>query len=277
MDRALQWTAEFEAKYSRFIPESVIGRINQNAGEAWVEIDEETERLFSLCHDLWFFTQGAFDPTALPVIQLWNWKVEPEKLPDEARVRQVKELVGWRKVQRKKGAIFLPAPGMCLDLGGIGKEYAVDIVMAIAAEHGIENVLVDFGHDVRVHGCPPARPAWHIGLEDPRKPGSCWAGVLVKNQAVASSGDYLRHFQRNGRRYGHIVDPRTGYPVYNDCRSVTVIAPTCTVAGILSTTAFILGSKAGLSLIEGYFGAEGSINTETARLQTSRFFEHVAS
>ncbi len=271
----VRWVADFEARYSRFIPESLIGRINENAGKTWIEVDEETDRILSLCHDLYFFTRGAFDPTALPLIKLWNWKANPPVIPTDTAIQSARELVGWSKVQRRKGAIFLPRAGMSIDLGGVGKEYAVDRVVQLAAEHGIQNVLVDFGQDVRVQGQPSGKGAWHIGLEDPLNPGKCWAGVAVKDKAVATSGDYLRHFQAQGRRYGHILDPRSGYPVDNGCRAVSVIAPTCTFAGILSTTAFILGPTEGLNLIGSYMGAEGCIITENNRYQTRRFHEYV--
>ena len=272
----LAWVAEFEARYSRFIPDSLVGRINAAAGEHWVEIDAETERLFSLCHELAFFTRGAFDPTALPLIRLWNWKANPPVLPSDDAIRAARELVGWNKVQRRPGGVFLPHAGMCLDLGGIGKEYAVDCVMKMALERGITDVLVDFGHDVRVHGAALDKKFWWIGLEDANQPGQCWTGVAVTDHAVATSGDYVRNFQINGRRYGHIIDPRTGYPVDNGCRAVSVIAPSCTIAGILSTTALIQGPQEGLRLIETHAGAEGSIITDTNRIYTRRFHEYAA-
>ena len=275
LDRLLDQVADFEAKYSRFLDASLISLINAAAGRHWVEVDEETDRIFALCSDLHFFTRGAFDPTALPLIRLWNWKANPPVLPDEQTVRAARELVGWNKVQRRRGAIFLPRPGMCLDLGGIGKEYAVDMAMTLAAQHCVENVLVDFGQDIRARGKPPGRPAWHVGLENPRSPGSCWASVAVTDHAVATSGDYLRHFIHQGHRYGHIIDPRTGYPVDNDCRAVTVVAPTCTIAGILTTTACVLGSKEGFHLINNYHGAAGAVVTETGNLITPRFHEHL--
>jgi thiamine biosynthesis lipoprotein len=164
---------------------------------------------------------------------------------------------------------------MCLDLGGIGKEYAVDRVLTLAASYGVRDVLVDFGQDMRALGRPPARAAWHIGLENPRSPGSCWGSVAAFNHAVASSGNYLRCFLHEGRRYGHIIDPRTGCPVDNRCLSVNVIAPTCTLAGILSTTAFILGPQDGYELINRTFGASGAIITETGTLITPRFYENL--
>ena len=272
---AIQWVAEFEARYSRYLPESRVSQINHAAGKNWVEVDEETDRIFSLCHELFFLTRGAFDPTAMPLIQLWNWKATPPVIPSEAEIQAAKELVGWSKVQRRKGGIFLPRPGMSIDLGGIGKEYAVDRVMQIAAQHGVANALVDFGQDLSMRGAPLHKPAWHIGLEDPARPGKCWASLAIKDRAVATSGDYLRNFQINGRRYGHILDPRTGYPVDNGCRAVSVVAPTCTIAGILSTSAFILGPTEGLNLIGNYMGADGCIITDKSRHETRKFHEYV--
>lgn len=272
---AVKWVSDFEAKYSRFLNDSLISRINAAAGRDWVEVDEETDRLFAMCGELFFLTHGAFDPTALPLIELWNWKANPPVIPTDAAIESARTRVGWQRVQRRKGAIRLPVSGMKLDLGGIGKEYAVDRVVQLAAQHGIENLLVDFGQDVRAQGKPPGKPAWHIGLEDPASPGRCWTGVAALNRAVATSGDYLRSFQINGRRYGHIIDPRSGHPVNNGCRAVTVMASTCTIAGILSTTAFILGPQEGLNLIGAQYGAEGCIITENSRHQTRKFHEYI--
>jgi thiamine biosynthesis lipoprotein len=211
----------------------------------------------------------------MPLVRLWNWKASPPVIPADDVIRCTRELVGWDKVQRRKGGIFLPQPGMCLDLGGIGKEYAVDCVVAMALKHGVENVLVDFGQDIRVHGKPPGRPAWHVGLENPANPGSCWASVAALDHAVASSGDYLRHFMHRGRRYGHIIDPRSGCPVENECRSVNVVAANCTSAGILSTSAFILGPKEGYHLINNFHGASGAFLTKHGNTITPRFYEHL--
>ena len=269
------WVAQFEARYSRFISDSLVGRINAAAGEHWVETDPETDRLFSLCQELYFFTRGSFDPTALPLIQLWNWKANPPVVPDNDAIRAALELVGWKKIQRKPGGIFLPQRGMALDLGGIGKEYAVDCVMNMAIARGIPNVLVDFGQDVRVRGHAPDKKFWWIGLDDATSPGKCWTGVAVTDHGVATSGDYLRNFVFNGRRYGHILDPRTGYPAFNDCRAVSIIAPSCTIAGLLSTSVCILGAKEGLQLVELHPGAAGAVTTETTKLYSRKFHEYI--
>ena len=269
------WVAQFEARYSRFIPDSLIGRINAAAGEHWVETDSDTDRLFALCHELFSFTRGSFDPTALPLMRLWNWKASNPVVPTEDAVRSAMEFVGWKKVQRRPGGIFLPERGMALDLGGIGKEYAVDCVANLAAERGIGNVLVDFGQDVRVRGHAPDKKFWLIGLDDAAQPGKCWAGVAVSDHGVATSGDYLRNFVSNGRRYGHIIDPRTGYPAANDCRAATVIAPSCTIAGLLSTSLCILGAHEGMQLVEMHLGAAAAVLTETNKLYSRKFHEYI--
>ena len=272
---AVAWVGQFEARYSRFIPDSLISRINAAAGEHWVEVDPETDRLFNLCQELFFFTRGSFDPTALPLIKLWNWKASPPVLPNDADIQATRALVGWSKLERRPGGIFLPQPGMALDLGGIGKEYAVDCVMNMAIARGIPNVLVDFGQDVRALGHAPDKKFWWVGLDDATAPGKCWAGVAITDHAVATSGDYLRNFKINARRYGHILDPRTGYPAFNDCRAVSIIAPSCTIAGLLSTSVCILGAKEGLQLVELHPGAAGAVTTETTKLYSRKFHEYI--
>ncbi len=275
IEAALHWVSAFEERYSRFLPDSLVSRINQTAGREWVAVDEETDRLFSMCQELHFYTRGAFDPTALPLILLWNWRANPPVLPSDAAIRAALDLVGWRKIQRRPGAIHLPREGMGIDLGGIGKEYAVDRVTQLAHEHGLRNVLVDFGQDIRATGKPLGGSVWHVGLQDPKEPDKCWTGVAVQDMAVATSGGYFRRFELNGRSYGHILDPRSGYPVAHDCQAVSVIAPTCTFAGALCTSAFILGEQEGFKLLENYYGAEGCILTSVSRHQTRRFNEYL--
>ncbi len=275
---AVAWVAAFEAKYSRFRPDSLISRINAAAGRAPVAIDAEMEGLLALCDRLHFMTQGVLDPTALPLLRLWDYKAPSPRLPTDAELAAAQRLVGWRKVQRTPGHVFLPEPGMALDFGGFGKEWAVDIVAQIARDLGLTAALVDFGHDLRAVGLPPGRPAWHIGLEDPAAPGALKGSLaLTRGQGVASSGDYLRRVVIDGVRYGHIVDPRTGRPVANGCRQATIIAPTCLQAGVLSTAAFVLGVKAGLELIQAQPGAEGQLLTDSTRAQTRGFWNYVAT
>jgi thiamine biosynthesis lipoprotein len=276
--QTIAWVAAFEAKYSRFLPGSLISRINDQAGKDWVALDPESERLFGLCHELHFLSRGVLDPTVLPLLKLWNWKAKPPVLPSDEAIREVQQRVGWSKVQRAPGRIFLPLAGMGLDLGGMGKEFAVDQIGLLARQFPLTGALIDFGADIRVVGLPPdGRPGWHIGLEDPQSPGRVWRGLAARECAVATSGNYLRHFEIDGVRYGHILDPRTGRPTPVQVLAVSVLAPSCTQAGLLSTSALVLGVVEGLRLIDSTPGAAGVILTAAQTFQSRRFHEHVAS
>lgn len=274
----MSWVAAFEAKYSRFRPDSLVSRINAAAGREWVEIDEEMERFLDLCGSLYAMTHGLLDVTALPLMRLWDYKAAVPRIPTKDEIAGAQRLVGWKKVERGPGRVRLPETGMAIDFGGWGKEYAVDAAAGIARLHHITCALVDFGHDIHTIGKAPGKPGWHVGLEDPTRPGiACWSSIALASRSVASSGDYLRGFTVGGVRYGHIVDPRTGYPVAHGARQVTVIAPTCLQAGVLSTTAFILTPQEGIRFIQEAMGAEGCILTAHARHQTRGFFNYVVT
>jgi thiamine biosynthesis lipoprotein len=208
-------------------------------------VDAETEALLDLAEDLHHLTEGILDPTMLPLIKVWDWKIIHEKLPARSEINEALALTGFTKIQRQPGKIRLPKDGMGLDFGGFGKEYAVDQLADIAGQFGIQDLLIDLGRDLFGKGGNGQHPFWHVGIEDGRNPGQCWGGLAVSNYAVAASGDYARRFEYDGVCYGHILDPRTGWPVANGMRAVTVVAPTCLQAGIYSTTLFVLGTKEG--------------------------------
>ncbi|MCU0791915.1 MAG: FAD:protein FMN transferase [Opitutaceae bacterium] len=275
---AVAWVEAFESRCSRFRPDSLLSRINAAAGMAWIHIDPEMEQLLRFCGSLHQLTRGALDPTATPVLRLWDYKSPTPRIPSDTEIASALRLVGWQKVRIEPGRVLLPEPGMALDFGGWGKEYAVDAVAALARSLGIDRALIDFGHDLMAVGAAPGKPGWHIGLENPANPsGPCLGSLAAADLAVASSGDYLRGFTLGGRRYGHIIDPRTGRPVDNGCRQVTVVAPGCLLAGALSTALFILGPEAGLALAAEFPDAEARIITDTALHQSRGFYRHVVS
>jgi thiamine biosynthesis lipoprotein len=272
------WVEAFEAKYSRFRPDSLISGINAAAGQGWVAIDSEMEQFLELSGSLFQLSQGVLDVTALPLMLLWDYRAATPRIPSEAEIAAAKRLVGWSKVQRAPGRVRLPEAGMALDFGGWGKEYAVDLAAQIARKHGIAHALVDFGHDLFALGAAPGKPAWHVGLEDPARPGeACWGSIAARDCGVASSGDYMRGFTLGGKRYGHIVDPRTGWPVANGCRQVNVVARACVQAGALATTVFILGPEIGLRLVQDLMGAEACVRTDRELHQTKGFYKYVVT
>jgi thiamine biosynthesis lipoprotein len=245
---ALDWIGKFEARFSRFRPDSMVSRINAAAGQGWVETDAETDQLLDIADGMFHLTEGIMDPTLLPLLRIWDWKALHERLPDPARVTQALQLTGWEKVERRPGAVRLPEAGMGLDFGGFGKELAVDALSKLAQNAGIADFLIDLGRDVFAQGSNGTHPFWHIGIEDGNAPGNCWGGLAINGRAVSSSGNYARKFTHHGISYGHILDPRTGWPVPRGMSAVTVVAPTCLEAGIYSTAVFVLGTRKGLAL-----------------------------
>jgi thiamine biosynthesis lipoprotein len=269
----LDWVGKFEAKFSRFQPDSHVSRINAAAGKEWVDTDAWMEELLDIADGLFTRTNGILDPTMLPLLKVWNWKEVHSKLPEKVAVKAALDLTGWLKIQRRPGAIYLPEAGMGLDFGGFGKEYAVDNLVKIARLHGINDALVDLGRDIFAIGGNGTHPFWHIGIEDGINPGKCWGGLAISDKAVCASGDYARFFTHNGVRYGHILDPRTGWPVSNGMRAVTVVSNSCLEAGIYSTAVFVLGNREGLHLASLARGVE--VCTQSANgIDGSRDFGH---
>lgn len=274
---AAQWLADFEGTYSRFLESSLISQINRQAGQDWTEIDARTQEIFTLCDWFHWKTQGVFDPTMGPLVRLWDYHVKHAAPPREDEVQAARQLVGWSRVERAPGRVRLPQAGMSIDLGGIGKEWAVDALAKLADQAGLQHYCVDLGHDLRLRGEPPQGGPWRVGLEDPDSTGHCWGGVHLTDCGFCCSGDYQRYFECGGKRYGHIVDPRTGYPVQNGCRATWVVAPSSTEAGLLSTCSFILGAQEGLRLIEDTYQAAGCIWTDAGAHLSRRFHRYVIS
>jgi FAD:protein FMN transferase len=260
LSESLAWLASFEARQSRFLPDSELNRINANAGVQWTQIEKQTELLLDLCEHVHFSTRGAFDATSLPLSELWDYRRAECLVPSEEDIAEAKTRVGWKRVQRAPGKVFLPERGMKLDFGGVGKEFAVDCLAQVAAGCGIKHVMVELGGDIAVLGEPPEGGGWYVALEDPLDNDKAYCGIRLRSGgAVATSGDYRRFFTHGGTTYGHIIDCRSGWPVAHGTRSVSVIAPRCTMAGLLSTSAMIVGGEAAVALLDSTPGVQGCV------------------
>ena len=239
-----------EEKFSRYIPGSVIGRINASRGEP-VEVDEETASILDFAATLYSLSDGRFDITSGVLREVWAFDGS-DRIPAAAAVTSVLAHVGWGKVRWRRPFLALQ-PGMQIDLGGIGKEYAVDRVTGRLGDAGGCSALVNFGGDLAVTRAPRERQAWRVGIEavsgDDRQSGPV---LEIRTGALATSGDSRRFLLKDGVRYSHILDPRSGWPVESAPRSVTVAADTCTQAGMLSTLAMLEGQDA-----EAFLDGEG--------------------
>ena len=250
-DAAVADVLRIEAKYSRYRDDSVVTRINRAAGAAAVEIDAETAALAAYADRCHAQSGGRFDITSGVLRRAWDFRRRPPALPDAATLAAAKALVGWGEVEWDERTIRLPRAGMEIDFGGIGKEYAADRIATICVEHGVAHGLVNLGGDVRAIGAQPDGTPWRVGIRHPRVEGKPIAYVDLADGAVATSGDYERYFELDGRRYCHILNPRTGMPVAH-WQSVSVVAPLAVVAGSCATIAMLLEAEG-----EAFLAAQG--------------------
>lgn len=264
MREAVAEARRIEAKYSRYLRTSVVAQINDEAGGGPVIIDAETEALLRAALDLSALTEGRFDPTVGVLRRVWDFR--QAVVPTADAVAALLPSVDARAVVLECGTVRLARPGMEVDLGGVGKEYAADRVAERLEAGGVESALVNFLGDVRTVGRRGDGQPWVIGVQDPRDRQRFRFSLRARaGCGVATSGDYERGFVAEGIRYHHILDATTGWPA-RGLASVTVVAPTAFEAGRLSTAAFLLGAQEGLALLEASPSAEGAIITEAGDL-----------
>ena len=233
-----------ERKYSRYRDDSVISALNRSAGE-FVPVDAETLSLLEFagqCHRL---SGGAFDITSGVLRRAWRFDGS-NRLPTPAQIEALRARIGFDRLIWQEQALAVPE-GMELDFGGIGKEYAVDRVLSQILGQFDVPMLVNFGGDLAAN-CAPSSGAWKVGVERPGTDRDARLLLDFERGGLATSGDTHRHIEHNGVRYSHILDVRTGWPVKDAPRSVTVAASSCVEAGLLSTLAMLQGPDAELFL-----------------------------
>jgi thiamine biosynthesis lipoprotein len=229
-----------EKKFSRYRSDSVTAWIHENRGIP-IEVDRETASLMDFAGRCFELSGGLFDVTS--GVLRYAWKFDgSDRIPEPAAVERLLRRVGFNKVQWQSPRLLLP-DGMELDFGGIGKEYAVDRAYDSLAVRCSAPFLINFGGDLRANR-PPSHGPWQVGIERPDTDRRATMILDLKHGALATSGDSRRFLLKDGVRYGHILDPRTGWPILDSPRSVTVAASSCTEAGLLSTLALLQGARA---------------------------------
>jgi FAD:protein FMN transferase len=275
IQQAFREIRRLEKLMSIHIPDSEISKINQAAGKDRVSISKE---LMAVIQRSLFWsekTAGAFDITVGPAQELWDF--DTPSLPSKFSIADAIKKIDYRKIQLKEQTVFLPEKGMLLNLGAIAKGYAVDKAIDILKENKIQSALINAGGDLKSIGQRSDQLNWRIGLQHPRNSESLLASFSISGNAVATSGDYQKYFEKNGNRYHHILDPTTGYPATTGSISATVIAKNVMDADALSTAIFVLGSEKGIALLNSLNGVEGLIvdsNGETSVSNNMRSIEN---
>lgn len=236
-----------ETIYSRFRDDSLTTRINRSAGSAQgVEVDAETAGLLDYAQLAWQQSDGLFDITSGVLRQAWDFKLN--RLPMQAQIDALLPRIGWQHLRWERPRLWLPA-GMELDFGGYVKEYAADSAARVCRDAGIRHGLVELGGDIALIGAHPDGAPWQVGIRNPRAPEKAIARIPLDHGAIASSGDYERFMEVDGRRYCHILNPKTGWPV-EGLSSVSVVAEQCLIAGTASTIAMLKGAEAGVRWLD---------------------------
>lgn len=257
-----------DARLSAFRPGSEIAQINRSAGHRPVAVSEETFGLLKRAKAFSSFSGGAFDISVRPLVELWGIGHKADFVPRTWRVRRTLRLVSFHDLilDETCHTAFLRRTGQAVDLGGIAKGYAADKVRRLLTEAGVQSAMINLGGNLIALGTRPDGEPWRVGVQNPCSTRGEWLGLLaLTDKTVVTSGSNERFFIKDGVRYHHILDPRTGSPARSGLLSVTVIGVSSEEADALSTAAFVLGLEQGAALIMER-GAEAVFAAEDGRL-----------
>jgi len=229
-----------EDKFSRYKKDNVVYKINNSEGKV-VSIDDETSRLLDFANELFEISEGLFDVTSGVLRQCWKFDGS-DNVPKKKQIKKILKNIGWQKVDRQEGRVSLPKD-MEVDFGGLGKEYAVDCCVQIARQKTDQSVLVNFGGDLAMTVARKDENFWSVGRLITGSDEACGIFQLYSG-AIATSGDANRYLLKDGIRYSHILNPLTGFSIIDAPHTVSVAAPTCIEAGMMSTLAMLQGNRA---------------------------------
>ncbi len=257
---------EVDQLMSTYKPESEVSILNRQGQN---RLSSQTSRIIQEAIKFSEVTNGAFDITCRPLVNLWRTAKKEEKIPTVQEIEEARSLVSYKKIILQGDLVKFQEPGMQIDLGGIAKGWAVDKAIQALKKRGVRAALVNAGGDLFALGKRGLWKKWDVGIQHPRDGEKVLSTIEVSNRGVATSGDYRRYFTLEGKRFSHIVDPRTGETVEDVPMSVTVVAPDATTADALATGIFVLGPEEGMRLIESLPGVEGLIVSEGMRMDAS--------
>jgi thiamine biosynthesis lipoprotein len=258
MEHGFEALRQVEQRMSIYQSTSALSRINRLAADTWVPLEADLLTVIAAALEVARQSDEALDVTVLPLMHLWGFVQHAGRVPTASDIAATLPLVDYRHVQLDpaRSAIRFTRKGVGLDLGGIAKGFAVDNALQALLTQGVSRAIVNAGGDLFAMGTAPSEAPWLVDVQHPSIAGRTLATMHVHNRSVATSGDYEKFFEHDGKRYCHLIDPRSGYPV-QDIASVTVLADTTMQADALSTAAFILGPEKGFALLEQLPKVEG--------------------
>ena len=239
-----------EGIFSNFSDTSEVSRLNKTGRlYAGTELRALIKESIQVSRE----SNGAFDITCAPLVDIWKKAIKNKSLPDKREIKKALSLVGYKKIHldESAGLVSFRQKNMEIDLGAIAKGFAIDSAIERLKASGINSALVNAGGEIYCLGTRSGK-LWKVAIQDPRKCRDNIATLLLSNKAISTSGDYQQFFEIKAKRYSHIIDPHTGYPVDKGIIQVTVVADDATTADFLSTAVFVLGEKQGLELAKKF-------------------------
>ena len=272
INEAIERLNNIDDKMSAFKEESDISKINAKAGFALEAVSKDTFFVVKKAVKYSKILEGAFDPTIRPLVKLWNIGTDKETIPDKTKIEETLKLVNYNDVilDESNQEIMLKNKDQALDVGGIAKGYAADEVRDIFYKNNIRSALIDLGGNIFALGDKEDGTPWRIGIQNPFEPRGEFVGILsVTNKSVVTSGNYERYFMKDGQRFHHIIDPKTGYPSQSKIISATIISDNSIDGDGLSTGIYILGVDKSLKIIEAIEGIDAIFITEDKKVYTT--------
>jgi len=262
-----------EGLMSFFLESSEVSKLNKAAGQYEVELSDEV--LFVLNKAKYYseICQGSFDITIAPIARLWGIFTSREKIPSQEEINEALKLTGhnYLSINNHLKTSKLEKSGQCVDLGAIAKGYAADRAIEIYKQHGVESAFINLGGNVAAIGNKPNGDPFRVGIQNPLlERGQCLGAVNAVNKTVVTSGDYVRYFEKDNKKYHHILDPRTGYPAESSLISTTIVSKESIDADALSTAIFILGLEAGIKLIDSQEDMEAIFITKDKEIYVTK-------
>ncbi|WP_352418200.1 FAD:protein FMN transferase [Proteiniborus sp.] len=258
-NEAFSLIQSIENKMSINIENSEVSKINKNAGKSYVKVSPETYFVIEKGKYYSSLSNGFFDISIGPLVKLWGIGSKDANVPRQSEIDKVLRKIDYNHILLNESdrSVKLAEEGMVIDLGGIAKGYAADVIADYLKSKNINNAIIDLGGNVLALGGKSQNDKWNIGIQNPFQERNKHIGILnVKDKTIVTSGVYERYFIETGKRYHHILDPFTGYPVKNSLMSVTIVADKSIDADGLSTTVFALGTEKGMELIEKLDGID---------------------
>jgi thiamine biosynthesis lipoprotein len=278
MEEAFEEIERFGDRINFYSEKSELSEINRNAGIRKTRVSTQTLDVIEKAIAASEKSEGSFDPTIGPVVKLWDFL--NKKRPTDEEIRRTLPLVSHNNViiDKTDATVFLKKKGMMLDLGGIAKGYAADLAVESLKRRGISSGLVSIAGDIRTFGLKPDKSPWSIGIRNPRQTGEkdeISAMIRLTDQAISTSGDYERYFIDHGKRYHHLLDPKTGYPA-SASRSVSIVTDRAVDTDAFSTAVFILGPEKGMMLAKKLGMEALIIDSNGARHMTDAIKEKIS-